>query len=117
MGQDLQIVPVLLASLTGAIELFQAQGKVVSGNGVVIFVIQGFAIAAFGGGVVFLFEVEIADLDVLCRFVRVPGMGIGGFGAALIHQNVRALGMCFGIVGRRSQINLGGFAGTLSIVG
>ena len=55
MGQDLQIVPVLLASLTGAIELFQAQGKVVSGNGVVIFVIKGLAIAALGGGVVFFF--------------------------------------------------------------
>src|SRR5690348_12818590 len=89
----------------------------IDGNRVVIFVIQGFAIAAFGGRVVFLFEVEIADLNVLCRFVRVPGMGVGRLGTALIHQDFRALGMCFGIVGRWTQINLGRLAGTLSIVG
>ena len=117
MGQDLQIALVLLTRFARALELFQAQGEVVNGNRVVIFVIQGFAIAAFGGRVVFLFEVEIADLNVLGGFVRVPRMRVGGFGTALIQQNFRALGMCLGVVGRRSQINLSGFTGTLSVVG
>ena len=69
-------------AIVGLIQFFQADREVVGGLGVVLFVVQSFAVAAFSGAVVLALEVEVRHFNILRRLVRVPGMKLGNIAVA-----------------------------------
>src|SRR5579864_889430 len=114
MGQDFQIRLVIGRGLCGFSGFFLTLCQSEICYGVVGFVNQSFLVAFQRGAVVFPLVVEVADLDILGRFVRVPSLKFLNVASRVssVHNCGTALGMLLGIIGRRAEIDACVFAGT-----
>src|ERR1700751_585793 len=113
MGQDFQIRLVIGLGLCGFSGFFLTLCQSEICYGVVGFVNQSFLVAFQRGAVVFPLVVEVADLDILGRFVRVPGLEVLHAACVFsVHRRGTALGMLLGVICRRTEIDACVFAGT-----
>ena len=113
-GQNLQVLFVVFPGFGFIAQFFLAHGKTEAGNGVAILVVKSFLVAIERGFVVFALEVIIADLNVLQRLQRVPGMEflyaggvrvITGVGEAEARDGIFAGRMVLGIILGRADID------------
>src|SRR5882724_6221866 len=102
-------------------EFFERLRHAKVGHSIVGLIEQSLAIAIKRGMVIFFFEVEIADFNILRRSMRIVRMKLlhtGGIVFSVVRSVIgvwhRTVGMVLGIVRRRGLVNPGIAAGTLA---
>src|SRR5262249_54069242 len=121
VGENFDVVFVFDEGLVEAIQLLEANCEFVGRDSVVFFVDERLAIPALGAAIVLAFKVVVALFDVLGGLVGIEGVNLHGTavgGRTFVGQGCAALRMFFGVIGRRTDVDLSIFAGALTgIVG